>query len=53
LGKKVNYKIVERPRIGDHKWWITDNSKFISHYPNWSINIRLEEIITEINANAK
>jgi hypothetical protein len=34
-------------------WWITDNSKFISHYPNWSINISLEEIITEINANAK
>jgi len=53
LGKKVNYKIVEKPRVGDHIWWITDNSKFISHYPNWSIIIRLEEIITEINANAK
>ena len=52
LGKKVNYKIIENPRIGDHKWWITDNSKFISHFPNWSIKIRLEEIITEINANA-
>lgn len=53
LGKKVNYKIIESPRVGDHKWWITDNSKFISHYPNWSINIHLQEIITEINANAK
>lgn len=53
LGKKMNYKFVENPRVGDHIWWITDNSKFISHYPNWSISINLEEIITEIYENTK
>jgi CDP-paratose 2-epimerase len=53
LGKKVEYVVIDNPRIGDHIWWITDNSKFISHYPNWSITIDLEEIITEINANAQ
>lgn len=53
LGKKVDFKILGDPRVGDHIWWISDNSKFISHYPNWSITIGLEEIITEIHANTR
>ncbi|MFT4733404.1 MAG: CDP-paratose 2-epimerase [Arcticibacterium sp.] len=53
LGKTVYYSIVAEPRRGDHIWWITDNSKFLSHYPNWSININLEEIIEEIHANSE
>jgi len=53
LIKKIDYEIIENPRVGDHKWWITDNSKFISHYPNWSIKFSLNEIISEISATAK
>lgn len=53
LGKEVEHEIMDNARIGDHIWWITDNSKFISQYPNWSITIDLEEIITEIYANTK
>jgi CDP-paratose 2-epimerase len=47
--RKSNYKIIEDPRVGDHIWWISNNQKFKSHYPNWKINIGLEEIINEIN----
>ena len=53
LDKKVDFKLVNSSRVGDHIWWITDNSKFISQYPNWSITIGLEEIITDIYANTK
>jgi CDP-paratose 2-epimerase len=53
LDRKIDFRIIESPRRGDHIWWISDNSKFISHYPNWSIKIHLEEIIAEINANKK
>ncbi len=53
LDKKVDFKLIDSPRVGDHIWWITDNSKFISQYPNWSITIDLEEIITDIYANTK
>jgi len=53
LGKKVDFKLADSPRLGDHIWWITDNSKFISQYPNWSITVALEEIITEIHENTK
>ncbi len=51
LGKKVEFEVLDNPRVGDHIWWVTDNSKFISQYPDWSITNDLEEIITEIYAN--
>lgn len=56
-------RVVSRPlrwtyqdvnRIGDHKWWISDNSKFRGHYPEWSVTHSLETTITEIyDTNAK
>ena len=38
---KSKYKILKQNRIGDHLWWITDNSKFKKDYPNWKIEISL------------
>ncbi len=49
IGKTVDFQIVDNPRRGDHIWWITDNSKFRSHYPDWKINIDLAGIIRDIN----
>ncbi|MAX79506.1 MAG: NAD-dependent epimerase [Crocinitomicaceae bacterium] len=51
-GKTVDYVILDDPRVGDHIWWIGNNSKFIADYPNWSITVSLEEIIKEIHENA-
>ena len=51
--RKLSYKILEDARVGDHIWWISDNSKFISHYPEWSISYSLEDIIVEINQGVK
>ena len=39
--KKSKYKILKNNRLGDHIWWISDNSKFKKHYPKWKINISL------------
>lgn len=52
-GKQMDYKILKEPRIGDHIWWISDNSKFIRHYPQWEITYNLKEIIKEIHLNAR
>src|SRR5690606_26243257 len=35
-GKKMNYSYAESNRIGDHIWYISDVSKFKSHYPDWN-----------------
>ena len=39
--RKCKYKILKQNRIGDHLWWITDNSKFKKDYPNWKIEVSL------------
>lgn len=52
-GKKTDYVILDKPRVGDHLWWISDNSKFKSHYPNWSITFDLKDIINDIFDHSK
>ena len=48
-GKKLNWTYSEKNRIGDHIWWISDVSKFQTHYPDWKYQYGVREIISEIN----
>ncbi|MBD2578277.1 NAD-dependent epimerase/dehydratase family protein [Oscillatoria sp. FACHB-1406] len=47
-GKEMTYTYSETNRIGDHIWWISDNSRFESHYPNWKMKYNVPEILKEI-----
>jgi CDP-paratose 2-epimerase len=47
------YKIIDKPRSGDHIWYISDLSKFKSDYPEWDITISLEKIIRQMVAFEK
>jgi CDP-paratose 2-epimerase len=47
-GKKLDYSISDSNRIGDHIWWISDVSKFKSHYPNWDYEHNLTDILEQI-----
>src|ERR1700719_901239 len=49
-GKPMNWKYVEQNRKGDHICYISDLSKFRSHYPNWRITRSLDTILEEIIA---
>lgn len=46
--KKCSYKILKGNRIGDHMWWISDNSKFKKDYPKWKINVSLNQSIEQM-----
>ena len=46
--KKSKFKIINKNRIGDHIWWISDNSKFISDFPKWSVKKDLKSILIDI-----
>ena len=48
LGKKAKYKIVKTARSGDHIWYISDVSKFKSHYPGWNYKYDGDQIIDDI-----
>jgi CDP-paratose 2-epimerase len=47
--KKMNYLYSEDNRIGDHIWWISDMSKFKSHYPEWTWKYGLMDILVQIH----
>jgi CDP-paratose 2-epimerase len=47
-GNKVKTAYLENNRIGDHIWWISDVSKFRSHFPNWNHTKSLQDILGEI-----
>jgi CDP-paratose 2-epimerase len=47
-GNKMNIKYLNKNRNGDHKWYISNNEKFLCQYPFWyksySLNTMLEEM---------
>lgn len=47
-GRKLNWNYADNNRIGDHIWWISDNSKFSNHYPNWKMQYNVRQILQEI-----
>jgi CDP-paratose 2-epimerase len=48
-GKKMNYSYSESNRIGDHIWYISDLSKFKAHYPGWTWQYGLNDILGQIH----
>lgn len=37
VGEELSWNYQDSNRIGDHNWWIGDNGRFQSHYPNWTM----------------
>ena len=50
-GRKFKLKYEKKARKGDHKWWITNFSKFKRDYPNWKITKSVNDIILDIYKN--
>ena len=47
LGHPLSYTISDSARVGDHRWWITDTSKFSLRFPNWKVTKNSFQIIDE------
>lgn len=53
-GRELDYEIVDRPRAGDHRWWISDVAPFERDYPGWGVTVGIRDILEEIHtANAE
>lgn len=53
MGYDLNFSITDTPRIGDHICYITDMSKFKSHFPAWKHEKDLNTTIKEIVESSK
>jgi len=48
LGEKMKISFDSQPRVGDHKWYISDLTKLRQFFPNWDIQHNIKDIISEI-----
>jgi len=47
FNKKIKVIYNEKARLGDHRWYISDLSKFKTQYPSWSITKTIKDIFNE------
>lgn len=50
-GRELNQSYKDENRLGDHIWWISDTSKFSSHYPEWKQKYDVPAILQHIYDN--
>ncbi len=50
-GNSMQVEYCETNRIGDHIWYISDLSRFKSHYPDWQQQYDVPQILREIYAH--
>lgn len=49
--RELDYTYSEENRAGDHIWYVSDLTKFKSHYPEWDIRYDVPKILDEIYQN--
>ena len=47
-GIKIKKNYINKNRVGDHIWYITNNSKFKNDYPKWKQRYNIKKIIDEL-----
>jgi CDP-paratose 2-epimerase len=47
-GEQLSWTYSDKHRVGDHIWWIGDNGRFESHYPDWRMEYDIPRILEEI-----
>jgi CDP-paratose 2-epimerase len=47
-GRDLRHTFSEQPRVGDHRWWISDLADFRAHFPSWGITLGLETTLQQI-----
>ena len=47
-GRELSWEMGEEPRIGDHRWWISDLAPFQADYPDFNLRYGVEDILQEM-----
>ena len=48
-GRELNWRLAEAPRVGDHRWWISDLAAFKRDHPQWRLTSDVRGILCEIH----
>lgn len=47
-GRELDWELGDEPRMGDHRWWISDLEPFRSDHPEWGLTHTIESILRDI-----
>jgi CDP-paratose 2-epimerase len=47
-GRRLDYELLDEPRVGDHMWWISDLDAFKRDYPGWRLTFGIEDVLRDI-----
>jgi CDP-paratose 2-epimerase len=47
-GRELDWEMGEEPRIGDHRWWISDLAPLEADYPDFKLRYGVEDILREM-----
>jgi CDP-paratose 2-epimerase len=47
-GRRLRWQYSDKPRIGDHIWWITNSARFRDDYPGWQQQYDLRASIEQM-----
>lgn len=48
-GRRLNWTLAPEPRVGDHRWWVSDLSEFQSDYPSFKLTHDIDSVLREIH----
>ena len=48
-GRELRWEMGPEPRIGDHRWWISDLEPFKADYPGWEPRYGIDDILREMH----
>lgn len=47
-GRELSFDYRDENRMGDHIWYVSDVTRFQSHYPEWQLTYRVSDILQDI-----
>ena len=47
-GNSLDWTLSDTPRIGDHRWWISDLDALNADYPAWEVTYGIEDVLQDI-----
>ena len=46
--RRLDWRLADEPRMGDHRWWISALDEFTSDYPEWTVEYDVAAVLEEI-----
>ncbi len=48
-GRRLDWRLSEQARIGDHRWWVSDLEAFEADHPGWRLTYDVPAVLREIH----